>query len=230
MGDRWRPDLLGSSRYIWLPLTWASGVPQLIWADVWTLNIAAGTWTIASGTSYEAENGVVSGSATIPSDPSFSGGKAVGFLGSSILGSSSMSSYSARQAMEAVLLLQCKALERLNGFHCTTPTAMLLGETPPSGTYTLTILELLQITVQREWGVERPRRPTQYRRYELFSFANMSIAQSTAQEVMSSSPFLSNLISRVDRTLSHSALARQLSQVISTESSYTLRRKCPKSA
>ncbi|KAJ7785770.1 Arabinanase/levansucrase/invertase [Mycena metata] len=81
MGDRWRPELLGSSRYIWLPLTWASGVPQLIWADVWTLNIAAGTWTIASGTSYEAENGVVSGSATIPADPSFSGGKAVGFLG-----------------------------------------------------------------------------------------------------------------------------------------------------
>ena len=45
------------------------------------MNIGAGTYTVASGTSYEAENGVVSGSATIPSDPSFSGGKAVGFLG-----------------------------------------------------------------------------------------------------------------------------------------------------
>ncbi|KAJ7139580.1 galactan 1,3-beta-galactosidase [Mycena epipterygia] len=81
MGDRWRPDLLGSSRYIWLPMSWATGVPQLVWADVWTLNIAAGTYTVATGTSYEAENGVVSGSATIPADPSFSGGKAVGFLG-----------------------------------------------------------------------------------------------------------------------------------------------------
>lgn len=81
MGDRWRPDLLGSSRYIWLPMSWATGVPQLVWADVWTLNIAAGTYTVANGTSYEAENGVVSGSATIPADPSFSGGKAVGFLG-----------------------------------------------------------------------------------------------------------------------------------------------------
>ncbi|KAJ7124820.1 galactan 1,3-beta-galactosidase [Mycena crocata] len=81
MGDRWRPELLGSSRYIWLPMTWASGSPQLIWADVWTLNIAANTWTIASGTSYEAENGVISGSATVPSDPAWSGGRAVGFLG-----------------------------------------------------------------------------------------------------------------------------------------------------
>jgi len=81
MGDRWRPTLLGSSRYIWLPMSWASGSPQLIWADVWTVNIAAGTFTAATGTSYEAENGVVSGSATIPADPSFSGGKAVGFLG-----------------------------------------------------------------------------------------------------------------------------------------------------
>ncbi|KAJ6626911.1 galactan 1,3-beta-galactosidase [Mycena sp. CBHHK59/15] len=81
MGDRWRPSLLGSSRYIWLPLSWASGVPQLVWADVWTLNVAAGTYTVASGTSYEAENGVLGGNATIPADSSFSGGKAVGFLG-----------------------------------------------------------------------------------------------------------------------------------------------------
>jgi hypothetical protein len=25
MGDRWRPDLLGSSRYMWYPLSWATG-------------------------------------------------------------------------------------------------------------------------------------------------------------------------------------------------------------
>ncbi|KAJ7225997.1 galactan 1,3-beta-galactosidase [Mycena pura] len=81
MGDRWRSDFLGTSTYIWLPLTWASGSPQLIWADVWSLNLAAGTWTIANGTTYEAENGVLSGSAVLASDSSFSGGKAVGFLG-----------------------------------------------------------------------------------------------------------------------------------------------------
>ncbi|KAF7319882.1 Galactan 1,3-beta-galactosidase [Mycena kentingensis (nom. inval.)] len=81
MGDRWRSDRLSISSYIWLPLTWASGSPQLIWADVWTLNLAAGTWTIASGTTYEAESGTISGSATLASDASFSGGRAVGFLG-----------------------------------------------------------------------------------------------------------------------------------------------------
>ncbi len=42
MGDRWRPSLLGSSRYIWLPLSWASGTPQLVQADVWTLDLNAG--------------------------------------------------------------------------------------------------------------------------------------------------------------------------------------------
>ncbi|KAJ7480145.1 galactan 1,3-beta-galactosidase [Mycena galericulata] len=81
MGDRWRPDLLGSSRYIWLPMSWATGVPQLVWADVWTFDIAAGTYTVAAGTSYEAEHGVLSGGATIASNSAFSGGEAVGFLG-----------------------------------------------------------------------------------------------------------------------------------------------------
>ncbi|KAJ7596776.1 galactan 1,3-beta-galactosidase [Mycena floridula] len=81
MGDRWRPLLLGSSRYVWLPLSWASGVPQLVPADVWSVNLTAGTFSVATGTSYEAESGTISGSATIPSNSAFSGGKAVGFLG-----------------------------------------------------------------------------------------------------------------------------------------------------
>ncbi|GLB36530.1 putative glycosyl hydrolases family 43 [Lyophyllum shimeji] len=81
MGDRWRPSLLGSSRYIWYPLSWSSGVPQIVHADVWIVNLAAGTYTVATGTTYEAESGIISGSATTLSDSSFSGGKAVGYLG-----------------------------------------------------------------------------------------------------------------------------------------------------
>ncbi|THG99627.1 hypothetical protein EW026_g2739 [Hermanssonia centrifuga] len=81
MGDRWRPDLLGSSRYIWYPLDFSSGSPQLVPADVWSVNIQAGTYSAATGTSYEAENGQLGGSATIASDPSFSGGRVVGYLG-----------------------------------------------------------------------------------------------------------------------------------------------------
>jgi len=81
MGDRWRPLLLGSSRYIWLPMSWATGSPQLVWADVWSLNMTAGTYTVASGTTYQAEAGVRSGSSTILTDSSYSGGEAVGFLG-----------------------------------------------------------------------------------------------------------------------------------------------------
>ncbi|PSR94128.1 hypothetical protein PHLCEN_2v4556 [Hermanssonia centrifuga] len=113
MGDRWRPDLLGSSRYIWYPLDFSSGSPQLVPADVWSVNIQAGTrfyfttahpskmikqfdvdatrrlfigtYSAATGTSYEAENGQLGGSATIASDPSFSGGRVVGYLGRSFV-------------------------------------------------------------------------------------------------------------------------------------------------
>lgn len=42
MGDRWRSDLLGSSRYIWYPLDWSSGSPTLVEADVWSVNLSAG--------------------------------------------------------------------------------------------------------------------------------------------------------------------------------------------
>lgn len=81
MGDRWRPDLLGSSRYIWYPLDWSSGSPQIVHADVWSVDVDAGTYSVTPGTTYEAELGTLSGDATILSDSSFSGGKAVGYLG-----------------------------------------------------------------------------------------------------------------------------------------------------
>jgi hypothetical protein len=42
MGDRWRSDVLGSSTYIWFPLSFSSGSPQIVAADVWNLNITAG--------------------------------------------------------------------------------------------------------------------------------------------------------------------------------------------
>ncbi|THH11773.1 hypothetical protein EW145_g443 [Phellinidium pouzarii] len=81
MGDRWRPDLLGSSQYIWYPLDWSTGSPQIVPADVWSVDFNAGTYTVASGQSYEAESGSLSGSAVILTGSSFSGGKAVGYLG-----------------------------------------------------------------------------------------------------------------------------------------------------
>ncbi|KAF9258587.1 galactan 1,3-beta-galactosidase [Marasmius fiardii PR-910] len=81
MGDRWRPSLLGSSRYVWFPLSWSSGNPQIVQADVWSVNLNDGTYTVAAGTTYEAESGTRSGSSTLISDSSFSGGGGVGFLG-----------------------------------------------------------------------------------------------------------------------------------------------------
>ncbi|KAK7693323.1 hypothetical protein QCA50_002891 [Cerrena zonata] len=81
MGDRWRPSLLGSSRYIWYPLDFSSGNPSLVHADVWSVNVQAGTYSVASGTSYEAEAGTLSGSSQLLTSSGFSGGTAVGWLG-----------------------------------------------------------------------------------------------------------------------------------------------------
>ncbi|KAI0093999.1 glycosyl hydrolase [Irpex rosettiformis] len=81
MGDRWRPSLLGSSRYIWYPIDFSSGSPQLVHADVWSVNPSAGTYTVAQGTTYEAEKGTLGGSSRLLSNSGFSGGSAVGYLG-----------------------------------------------------------------------------------------------------------------------------------------------------
>jgi hypothetical protein len=66
---------------MWFPLSWSSGKPQIVAADVWSLNLSAGTYTAASGTTYEAESGTIGGSAKSLSDSAFSGGKGVGYLG-----------------------------------------------------------------------------------------------------------------------------------------------------
>ncbi|KAJ3790666.1 Arabinanase/levansucrase/invertase [Lentinula aff. detonsa] len=81
MGDRWDVSALGSSTYIWFPLSWASGLPVIVQADVWSVNLAAGMYTVATGTTYEAESGTLGGSAELLTDSSYSGGKAVGYLG-----------------------------------------------------------------------------------------------------------------------------------------------------
>ncbi|KAG6814458.1 hypothetical protein H0H92_007462 [Tricholoma furcatifolium] len=81
MGDRWQSDLLGSSTYIWFPLSWSTGVPQILQADVWSVDVSSGTYNVASGVSYEAESGTLSGSAVILTNSVYSGGEAVGYLG-----------------------------------------------------------------------------------------------------------------------------------------------------
>ncbi|KAI0664932.1 galactan 1,3-beta-galactosidase [Cubamyces menziesii] len=81
MGDRWRSNILGSSQYIWYPLDFSSGMPQIVPADVWSVNLAAGTYSVATGTAYEAESGQMAGSSRLLSGSGFSGGQAVGYLG-----------------------------------------------------------------------------------------------------------------------------------------------------
>ena len=62
-------------------MDFSSGSPKLVWADVWTVNVSAGTYSIASGTTYEAEKGTRGGNSTLINNSAFSGGQAVGYLG-----------------------------------------------------------------------------------------------------------------------------------------------------
>jgi len=38
MGDRWKPESLMYSGYIWLPIQFENGVPFLKWYDSWNLD------------------------------------------------------------------------------------------------------------------------------------------------------------------------------------------------
>ena len=37
MADIWRPEHPSDARYIWLPITWSDGKPEIRWRDSWTL-------------------------------------------------------------------------------------------------------------------------------------------------------------------------------------------------
>jgi beta-galactosidase len=38
LADKWNPEDLRDSRYLWLPVVFSNGVPQVEWKDEWTLN------------------------------------------------------------------------------------------------------------------------------------------------------------------------------------------------
>jgi hypothetical protein len=45
MGDRWKPDSLGTSPYVWLPLTVKGSTVSLAWHDHWRIDTATGLWS-----------------------------------------------------------------------------------------------------------------------------------------------------------------------------------------
>jgi hypothetical protein len=44
LGDRWKPDSLGTSTYIWLPLKVSGTSVSLAWYDRWYIDTVTGTW------------------------------------------------------------------------------------------------------------------------------------------------------------------------------------------
>jgi hypothetical protein len=44
MGDRWKPDSLGTSPYVWLPLAVNGTTVSLAWHDHWSIDTETGTW------------------------------------------------------------------------------------------------------------------------------------------------------------------------------------------
>ncbi|KIJ32111.1 carbohydrate-binding module family 35 protein [Sphaerobolus stellatus SS14] len=83
MGDRWRSAVLGDSRYVWLPLDFSSGSPKILQAEDWSIDSNSNSWTIASGTTYGAENGTRAGNSTLITNSAFSGCHGIGYIGHS---------------------------------------------------------------------------------------------------------------------------------------------------
>ncbi|KAG9253918.1 glycosyl hydrolase family 43 protein [Emericellopsis atlantica] len=82
MGDRWFPDNLGASEYIWLPLQIDGDTVRLDWYDNWSVHMEAGTWQ--SGlpyTEYEAEAAELSNEARLLDCGECSGSQMVGYIG-----------------------------------------------------------------------------------------------------------------------------------------------------
>lgn len=108
-------------------------MPQIVPVDVWSIDLEEGTYSAASGTAYEAESGAVSGSATILSDPSFSGGKAVGYLGNIVAtpSASQLTKSCVNQVTEALSLLLFRVQALPNGYRYITPMVILIFLTLP---------------------------------------------------------------------------------------------------
>ncbi|QRV72293.1 glycoside hydrolase family 43 protein [Ceratobasidium sp. AG-Ba] len=79
MGDRWDRDELSDSRYMWLPITVGSDgkSASLQWHDLWRIDVNTGAVTYPTGTTYEAEKGILTGGAAITACSTCSGGNYV---------------------------------------------------------------------------------------------------------------------------------------------------------
>ncbi|KAK7464767.1 hypothetical protein VKT23_005974 [Stygiomarasmius scandens] len=79
-GDQWTTAKdLYLSTYVWLPIQFNddTGALSVVWHDLYSIDVETGSITVPEGTSYEAEDGEVSGLAYKTLCPTCSGGKLV---------------------------------------------------------------------------------------------------------------------------------------------------------
>lgn len=100
-GDRWNPNALSDSKYVWLPIRFSSGNSISIgWDEQWWIDTRSGNWGPSTFISFEAETGILMGSAAIHTCQGCTGGKVVGDVGFTgrirfeNIGTASNSSYS----------------------------------------------------------------------------------------------------------------------------------------
>jgi hypothetical protein len=104
MGDRWKPDNLKSSTYIWLPLELSGTNVRLTNRVNWVPNAAQRTWSVApSETSHEGESAALSGGARSVSCSGCSGSSAAGYIGGSSGGKLSISGVSSQATTRSTL-------------------------------------------------------------------------------------------------------------------------------
>jgi hypothetical protein len=83
MGDRWEPNILMKSSYIWLPLTFNGlNVTMNTYMDHWSLDVAAGQWAPGAWeTFYEGQSANLSAGAKVLSCSGCLKQKAAGYIG-----------------------------------------------------------------------------------------------------------------------------------------------------
>lgn len=115
MGDRWEPDNLMSSTYVWLPVNIFETTATMRDRRNWMLD-ASGSWSEGvPGPTYEAESATLIGNAEIIECDECTSGKAIGHIDGTSTGVL-FSSISSSTSMRATILIHFLNLDKAQRF------------------------------------------------------------------------------------------------------------------
>ncbi|KAH7313841.1 galactan 1,3-beta-galactosidase [Stachybotrys elegans] len=107
MGDRWDPNNLMRSTYIWLPLERSGNTIRLTNRVNWVPQVSSGTWVVGpTETNREGEAGTLSNGARSVSCSNCSGGSAAGWIGGPDRGALTLTGISSQATTRTTLRIR----------------------------------------------------------------------------------------------------------------------------